>query len=208
MGGGGAAQRSEARARQTEKKIKKDEKARQRSIRDGQDRIDRAFASYDDDYYNGFKQDYLDYYTPQIDREYKDTRGKLFTGLLERGMGESTVGAGKLADLQRQADEARTNAANQATDAANELRGRVEGEKTNLYTLNLASADPQAINSRALASATSLAAPQAYSPIGQIFANALQPIAYGVNAYQNRSAAPYQSPFRTPSGSGSGKVVG
>lgn len=210
MGGGdSAADKSAAQAKKASKDAKKAEKQRQKDVRQGQKNIEAAFSQYDDDYYGGFKQDYLDFYNPQIEREYNTTRGKLFTGLLERGMGESTVGAHKLADLVRRRDEEFTNAANQATDAANALRSKVENEKTNLYTLNLASADPQAINSRALASSTALAAPQAYTPIGQIFASALQPISYGVNAYQNRSpASAYQSPYYTAAGKGSGSVVG
>jgi hypothetical protein len=209
MGGGdSAADKSAAQAKKASKEAKQTEKKRQKSVLEGQDRIEGAFSQYDDDYYGGFKQDYLDYYRPQIEREFTNTRGKLFTGLLERGMGESTVGAGKIADLQRRRDEEHTNAANQATDAANALRAKVENEKTNLYTLNLASADPQAINARAIGSATALAAPQAYSPIGQVFASALQPISYGVSAYNNRSPQPYQTPYRVASGSGSGKVVG
>jgi hypothetical protein len=209
MGGDSAADKSAAEAKKASNEAKKTEKKRQKSVRKGQGVIEDAFAQYNDDYYGGFKQDYLDYYTPQIEREYGRTRGKLFTGLLERGIGESTVGAHKLADLQRRRDEEHTNAANQATDAANALRAKVENEKTNLYTLNLASADPQAINARAIGSATALAAPQAYSPVGQIFASALQPLTYGVSAYNNRSTQSYQSPFtRVASGSGSGRVVG
>jgi hypothetical protein len=37
----------------------------------------------------------------------------------------------------------------------------------------------------------------------------LQPISYGVSAYNNRSPQQYQTPYyRAPSGSGSGRVVG
>jgi hypothetical protein len=206
--GSGRAKASERRAGEAQQDLKKQEKKRQQQVLKGQGNIDAAFAEYDDDYYNGFKEDYLDYYTPQIQREFSNTRAKLFSGLFERGIGESTVSAAKTADLQRRRDEELTNAANQGTDAANALRAKVEGEKTNLYALNQASADPKGINARALGSATALAAPQSYSPIGQVFASALQPLTYGVNAYNNRSAPAYSSPYGIASGSGSGKVVG
>lgn len=208
MGSGDSnADKARGDAKAASNQAKKTEAKRQQAVLKGQENIDSAFSQYGDDYYNGFKQDYLDYYTPQIGREYGRTRGHLFAGLLERGIGESTVGASKMADLQRQRDEELTNAGNQAADAANALRSKVEGEKTNLYSLNLASADPKAINARAIGSATSLAAPQAYSPIGQIFASALQPLTYGATAYNNRSGVPYASPFTVASGSGSGRVV-
>ena len=153
------------------------------------------------------KSDYTGYYQPQLDRQYGEALDKMKASLAGRGALDSTVGGAEMAKLARTNAEARTNIANEATDAANKLRSTVENEKTNLYNLNEASADPQAINAQAIGQATALVAPPTYSPLGTVFADALNSINNFASAYSNRPTRSYQSPYSTPSGYGSGSVV-
>src|SRR5690606_25016786 len=169
--------------------------------------IDKAFSKFDDDYYSGYQNDYTGYYFPQLDRQYGDVVDKLTATLAGRGILESSVGANKFANLARDHAEARTNIQNEAIDAANRLRGQVENAKSNLYSLNEASADPQAVNAQAIGQATALVAPPTYSPLGQVFANVLDSFGNYMNARQNRPSRQYQSPYSAPSGYGSGQVV-
>jgi hypothetical protein len=204
--GGSEADSAEERSQRQAQKLRKQEKRRQADIRKGQGAIDDAFGKFDDNYYQGFKDSYTGYYFPQLDRQYRDTNSKLTTGLFDRGLGESSVGNAAMGDLFRQYGEERTGVANQATDAANTLRGNVEQNKSQLYSMNLAAADPALASSSAQGAATAIAAPTAYTPLGQVFASALQPISYYNQARQYSPGPSYQSPMPA-SGAGSSSVV-
>lgn len=180
---------------------------RQHDVNLGRIGIDQAFDRFGDDYYNQYKQDYTGYYNPQLDEQYGKVVDKTTAALAGRGMLESSVGANTYADLAKQQAEARTNIANEATDASNKLRGTVENAKSNLYSLNEASADPQAVNAQAVGQATALVAPPQYSPLGEVFASALNSLANYSSARANRPRREYESPYTTASGFGSGRVV-
>lgn len=183
----------------------------QANIKQGQANIDNAFKGFNDNYYQGFENDYNNFYDPQITKQYKDTNATLAAGLVDQGMGASTVGNKKLADLSQQYQTTLVNSANSGVDAANALKKSVSDEESNLSSLNLASDDPNAINTQALASATSLAAPQSFTPLGQVFANALTPLSSYYTAAAKVPGAPYVSPYAAvgpASSAGSGSVVG
>ncbi len=77
-----------------------------------------------------------------------------------------------------------------------------------MYSMNEASANPQAVNAQAVGSATSLVAPPTYSPLGQVFAAALNGLSSFQNARSNQPSRGYSSPYGGgPSGYGSGSVV-
>jgi hypothetical protein len=186
------------------------EAERQGDITRGQKSINENFKQFDDAYYDGYKQDYVDFYNPQLDKQFGDATGKLTAALAGRGTLASTVGIGKYGDLQEEKDLASTTIANDAADAANSLRGSVEDSKANLYSLNESAADPKAANNLALGQATALVAPPTYDPLGQVFANFLAPFASGISgASGGTTGRSYSSIYpSSPSGSGSGKVYG
>jgi hypothetical protein len=176
---------------------------RQHDVSLGKIGIDKAFSNFGDGYYDGFKNDYTGFYFPQLDRQYGEAQGKTTAAMADRGTLDSSVGSNAFADLARQNAEARTNIANEGIDAANKLRGTVENAKSGLYSLNEASADPQAINAQAIGQATALVAPPVYSPLGQVFAGALNGLSSFQQARNNRATANYKSPVATGYGSGS-----
>lgn len=180
------------------------EMGRQRDVKIGQIGIDRNFEKFNDQYYDGYKTDYNSHYMPQIDDQYSQAVDKMTAQLANRGVLESSAGAGGFAELGKQNAQARIDVANEGLDAANKLRGQVAQSKSNLYNLNEASANPQAVNAQAVGQATSIVAPPQYSPLGQIFATTLSnfaPFARNVNSNQKYSS--YTSPF----GAGSSSVV-
>lgn len=181
------------------------ELSRQNDINLGKIGIDKAYSKFDDNYYKGYQDDYTGFYNPQLDRQYKEAVGKTTAALADRGVLESSIGANNFSDLARQNSEAKTNIANEGLDAANKLRGTVENSKSSLYSLNEASADPQAANAQAIGQATALVAPPTYSPLGQVFAAAFNNLGTFQQARQNRATANYKSPYAT--GYGSGTVV-
>src|SRR3546814_8539380 len=76
------------------------EEARQQRIRDGQSAIDTNFAQFNDPYFDDYRQDYMAYYQPQLDRQYQNARRKSVLGLHSTGNLSSSAGAGKLGDLR------------------------------------------------------------------------------------------------------------
>lgn len=171
------------------------EVTRQGDIGLGKIGIDKQFSKFDPKYYDKYKADYQGYYTPDLADQYANAQGDLTANLADRGMLDSTVGIHKYADLSKENADARANIANEANDAAKKLRGTVENAKSNLYNLNQASADPQAVNAQAVGQATALVAPPTYSPLGKVFADFLNglPSIGGGGQQRRRYASPYST---------------
>lgn len=180
---------------------------RQHDVNVGRIGIDKAYGQFNDDYYKNYRDTYTGYYTPELDRQYSQVGDKATASLAERGMLESSVGANTFGNLAREYADARTGITSEALDQSNKLRGTVENSKSSLYSMNEASANPQAVNAQAIGSATALVAPPTYSPLGQIFANSLNSLAQYSAAARNRPATRYSSPYSGATGSGSMKVV-
>jgi hypothetical protein len=174
---GGGNNSAQALAAQQQAEMRRQEEERQGKIREGQAGIDKAFSQFDPAYYDKFKQTYNANYLPQIEDQYARAKDKLTATLAGRGTLESTVGASKFGDLQKTRNDAEAQVGNSGADAANDLRKRVEDTKSNLYTLNQSAADPAGVSARAIGEASSIATPPSLSPIGQVFASVLQPLA-------------------------------
>lgn len=190
--------------------MKAEEAARQARIKEGQGRIDDAFTKYDDNYYGGYENSYKAYYNPQIDDQYGEATDQLTAALAGRGLLESSVSADKFSKLAQKMYEARTAVGNQAADARNQLRGKVEKTKTDLYSMNSATADPSAIAARAAGEAAALAAPQPYTPLGQLFTAVVGSIGNYASAANNSRGGLWgnSNTPAAPSGGGSSNVVG
>lgn len=205
LGGGSnaAGQAAEAEARAREEAA-----ARERKITRGQQNIDKAFEQYNDAYYDDYAANIEGYQRPDLDQQFTDARGKATASLASRGMLESTAGAQGLGRIGKVYADNAALIANQAQDAANALRGNVENQKSNLYALNRASADPKGINAQAIGAATALAAPAAVTPIGAIFEGALAPYLAYQSAKRNSVGSGYRSSAPVASGYGSSRAVG
>jgi hypothetical protein len=206
-GFGGGNDDAQEEAERSREDMERRERERQRQISQGKTAIDGAFSQFDDNYYSGYKGKVLDYYNPQIEDQYGDAQAKLVAALAGRGQLESTAGAGAFADVSKEYNTQRTGVANQAVDAAQKLQGNVENQKTDLYALNAAAADAKGMGARAVGSATALTAPPTLSPIGRLFDAVLQPWLNYRNAAGNAPGAAYQSPVRSGSPAGSGRVI-
>ncbi|WP_137389145.1 hypothetical protein [Rhodoligotrophos defluvii] len=207
MGGSDKASKEAKKAR---KAAEQAEIERQQKIKEGQALIDQAFGGFDDSFFNNYLNTYTGYYFPELDSQFTSAQDQLMAALAGRGMMTSSYGATKTGDLLEEYNKQKTQIANQAQDAANQLRGQIEDSKSNLYALNQSSADPAAINARALAEATAIKAPTAFTPLGQVFASVLQPFTGYMQAAQNSPGAAYRSSYGGTGpvyGSGSGRVV-
>jgi hypothetical protein len=173
------------------------EAERQAKVKQGKGHIDKAYSQFDDDYYGDYQNSITDYYHPQLEDQYGTAVGQMVSSLAGRGIGESTVGNDQRAKLLEENNRQRVGITDQAVDSANKLRGTVENSKTDLYSLNEASADPEAMNARAVGEATALVAPATLSPLAQIFTAALSPFLAYQSASQGQAGPSYQSPIYT-----------
>lgn len=158
------------------------EEERQARIDEGRGEIDEAFKPFDDTYFSGVEKTYSDYYTPQIDDQYADARKKLVLALSRTGNLNAGAGAQQLGSLKQKYDTQSTAYANQARDQANEYRGKIENEKSDLYAQNRSAADPAAIAVDAASRAGTLSTAPSASPIGALFSDVLSNIATGIAA--------------------------
>jgi len=186
--------------KQYQDQVKK-EQERKANIKAGRKQIDTAFSGFDDAYYGGYKQNYLDFYNPQLDKQFGDTNRSLTYKLADRGILESSVGAESLSDLFKRYSDEKSNVTGAATDAANKLRSQVEDTKSNLYALNESASDPATTAAAAMGQASAIAAPQSYTPITGVFADALTPWMNMTSARNNSAYATGGSYYRPASSS-------
>ena len=157
-----------------------DEQARQARITEGQANIDKAFEPFNDAFFGKISQDYTNYYEPQLTEQYQNAIKKQTVGLAGTGNLTSSAGANKLAEVRRLYDRSKTAVADAALSAANNLKSQIESNRSDLYNTNRAAADPTQALSLATARAGTLSAPQAYSPLGDIFGSLLKQAGTGL----------------------------
>lgn len=173
-----------------------DEATRQGNIRGGISAIDQAFAQFNDPWYQTAKDKYVGAYTPDIEYQSAEARDKAIAKLANRGMLESSVGAGFLGNIEKARLDERARIGSEAEDYANTLRGNVNSQQNALYDVARSAVDPSQIASQATGSATTLAqAPggitQRTSGLGDVFAAMLGTLGTGATAYQNRVGSKY-----------------
>lgn len=204
-------------AEQQRQEARQLEETRQHNIKTGVSSIDNAFGQFDDSYFGGMKQRYVDAYNPKIDQESAKARDQLVAYLAGNGLLESSVGADKLAELEQRTQDARGTVGGQATDFANDFRNKLDQSKTKLYQMAQSATDPTGLAARATGEATSLAQsglalPQQTNSIGDIFSSFLEPLSYAITSASNAPRIATRGGVRGSgapiSGSGSSQVVG
>jgi hypothetical protein len=202
-GGGGAAD-DYAREQRAE------QKAREARIAFGMKQINSNFDKFDDGFFNKQNQAYLDYAMPQINQQYDHAYNGLQFALARQGIGQSSVGNERVATLGGDYQLNRQAAVDKAREVTQNSRRQIEDARSGVVADLYATADPAAAAKSALSRAAYLNTPQAFSPIGQLFMNALD----GLNTY--RDAKQDQQDWNAAMGSaavpgapqGSGRNVG
>lgn len=165
-----------------------DEQARQERVRTGTQRIDDIFAKqFDDPFYAKRRQGFLDYATPQLDSQYNDAQKQLVFDLARNGTLSSSIRGARMSDLQKLYDTNRQQVQDQALSYENQARNNVESARGNLVTTLNANGDAEGAASSAINRAQVLSAPDAYSPLGQLFTSFTSTL--GQQAAQERAAA-------------------
>jgi len=145
------------------------EDERQARITAGTAKVNDAFGGFNDDYYAGIGKSYLDYYNPQLDRQYNRAREALTYQLADSGNLDSSAAARKFGDLTSDYGVQKQTIANQAEGEKQGLRGQVEDNRGDLIRQLETGAGVDTTAASAMARANSLSKPAAYSPLGDLF---------------------------------------
>lgn len=160
------------------------EEERQSRINQGKANIDSAFSAFTPQYYDKFNQDYLNFYNPQVDDQFTDARQGLRYNLARAGIENSTPAQKAFSDLTKSYGDQRQAISSKALEATNNVKTQVEQNKSDLYSQNIAAADPSLSAISAAGRAGALQTPPSFSPLADLFsgvANAGAAYMYGSN---------------------------
>ena len=182
---------------------------RQQRVNDGVAQIDQTFGQFNDQFYDGRRQAFQTYAAPQLDEQYADARKNLVFALSGAGIRDSSVGATRLGELERDYARRRVEIADQAQGYAQQARSDVEGARSGLVQQVNSTGDAAGASNAAIAQARSLSVAPSFSPLGQVFQNVTAGIANGRAAsedaaYESRRAG---ARLYSPGAGGSGRVV-
>lgn len=168
MGGKSAAnQASEEAAR-----ARADEQARQERVRSGTQRIGDIFdTQFNDQFFEGQRRNYIDYAMPQLDEQTNKAGRELLFSMDRAGQTEGSARASLSAELEKRAGLQRQKIQDDALNLANQTRGNVETARGDLVSMLNVTGDAEGASNSALARASALSRPTAFSPVGNLFAD-------------------------------------
>jgi hypothetical protein len=146
------------------------EAERQSRIATGTQRINEQFGKFDNDYYSGLGKSYLDFYNPELDRQYGEAKKQLTYRFADSGSLNSGAANQKFGDLAQSYATQRNQVADRALGTQQEARGNVERNRADLMSQLEGGAGVESTGASALARANALTAPPQYSPLGDVFA--------------------------------------
>lgn len=165
-----------------------EEDLRQERVRQGTERVNGIFdTNFNDNFFGGRKQSFLDYATPQLEDQRAAAEKELTYSLARAGTLDSSIRANKFGELQKLYDTNKQQIADKALGYETEARTNAENARSNLLTTLNATGDAEGASNSALSRAAALSAPEAYSPLSQLFASFTQTL--GTQAAQEKAAA-------------------
>lgn len=186
-----------------------EEEARQARIRAGESNIDAAFSTaFSPQYYTGFQEAYEGAALPDLTGQLRKAREKLTLALSRTGNLTSSAGARAFGDLEERNKTERAAITDRAMTAVNDLKSRVESERSNLYNLNRASADPSKAATMAAAALQPLQGGPQVSPLGDVFASLLNSANTGLAMESTGRYPGLKTGLFNATGTNSGSVVG
>lgn len=192
-----------------EQRARRLEDERQARIKTGMGQINDQFNRFDDAFYKGRSDAYMNFAMPQLDQQYEDAHRGLTFALARQGIGESAEGNRRFGNQRQEYDLNRQMVVDRSIQAGADARRSVEDARAGLIQDLHNTSDPAAANAAALQRATYLQSNPAMQQLGTLFGNGLN----GLNTYQNAKddATNYNaalSMFNLPSSNGSGKNYG
>jgi hypothetical protein len=156
-------------------------------------------GGFNDDFFAGRKQAYLDYANPQLQDQYADAQKQLTFSLARSGNLDSSARAAQESDLSKLYAQRSREIGDQALQQETSARNSVEDARANLITTLNATGDAEGAANSALARASALSQQPAFDPLGNLFVDFTG--ALGQQAAQERAEAisggTYKSPYNT-----------
>jgi len=165
-----------------------EEDARQQRIREGTERVNGIFeGNFNPDFFTNRKQSFLDYATPQLEDQRSAAEKELTYSLARAGTLDSSIRANKFGELQKLYDTNKQQIADKALSYETDARNNVENARSGLLSTLNATGDAEGAANSSLSRAAALSAPEAFSPLSQLFASFTS--ALGTQAAQEKAAA-------------------
>jgi hypothetical protein len=199
FGGDDGGNDAEKAAKQAANAAAAAEAKRKKDILAGRAEIDQNFAKFDDPYFKQIGDAYTGYYNPQLDDQYSKARDQLVYRFARQGIGQSQAAVDTQGDARTEYDRQRAQIGSRAQDAIGAAKSDVERNRGDLYTLNQAAADPEAVASMSASRAASIQPAQNLTPLENVFSSFLNSPATANLAYQyaaNRPISP--ATFNSP----------
>lgn len=147
-----------------------EEQERQNRVRSGTTGINNLFDSqFNDDFYKGRSQAFLDYANPQLEDQYADTKKQLTYWLDSRGLLDSSIRTDKEAELQKKYDLNRRSVADQALDFENQTRNNVSEARSGLIRDLTATGDMSGAQQASTNRVGALSVAPTFSPLASMF---------------------------------------
>jgi hypothetical protein len=193
-GGGGGSDTDDILAWQKKEaeRARQEEKDRKNRINKGMDKINAAFAGFDDTFYDTREAKFKEYYMGQLRPEFDKARDNLTFALARAGLGTTVGTAGSTTEVTKKAEN-ETDIANktasvsaQAAADRTKTEAQIAAERSALVNTLNQTAQANQIGNEATAKVGQLAtmAPD-YQPMGDIFFGAAQGIGGLAQAAQN-----------------------
>jgi len=172
-----------AEQRAAAERARQEQLAKQSRLQQGMANIEAGFKPYDDNYFNGFNQKYLDYYNPQIDEQYGKAQQQILFGLSRAGLMDSSIRGTEMANLEKAYGTQRQGIVSGAQTYANNARSQIAQQRTALQNqLNatggdaVTSASFLGVNQPGSVGSLPIQAPQLqqFSALGDLFGNISQ----------------------------------
>lgn len=177
------------------------EAKRKKAITEGRANIDATFSKFDPAYYQQIGDAYNSYYQPQLADQYEDARKNLTYGLARKGILASSAAGDQFGKAKTEFDRQRVRIGSQAQDRVAQAKADVEQNRSDLYALNEAAADPNAIAGMSASRAASIQPQQSLSPLENVFASFLNSPATSALAYQYAANRPISPTIFNPGNS-------
>jgi hypothetical protein len=157
-------------------------------------------GGFDDAFYNKYKQSILDYYMPQVDKQYGQSKDELTYRLARSGILDSSQANTDVANLADQYNINKANVYNQADTATGDLKSQVAAERQKATNQLYSTEDPEVAANTALSSVRDISLKQPdLSPIGAIFDIAS---VGGANVLKGYNAQKFANTYNTALASG------
>lgn len=132
------------------------------------DAYDTAFTPA---FYDDYRKKLLDYWNPELARQYSDANRTLNFGFADTQPGGGSAPAEAFGRLAEARDKATLQANDNATGQATQLKQQNEAQRSQQLALLQSGMDPNTVVQQAQTQVQGVPRQPAYSPLGDIFAN-------------------------------------